>query len=339
MSLKKWNEAPEAEDEGDALFAPEDCWHGDPVDPGDDHPTPPEIVARLSPTDRERRVEKLVEQANRIVDQAVAVHLDGRQLVASCLLFSGGNDSTVLAHLMRPRVTHAVHCNTGIGIEETRQFVRDTCAGWGLPLLERHPPAGSTYRELVLAHGFPGPGHHFKMYQRLKQRALEQVQREMVLNPRRQRILFIAGRRRTESRRRAGTEPRAKRTGGGQIFVPLHERKKSAIWASPLALWTKLDMNTYRLMAGDVPVNAVSEILHMSGECLCGCYAKVGELDEIRMWYPDTAKEIDALQSEVAAAGWEEPRCTWGHRTGGAPPRRTGMLCTSCQFDEDGGLW
>lgn len=334
-----WNEAPEAEPDEDALFRPEDCWDGDPTNPDDDAPTPPAIVARLGEADRRRRMSKLVEQAHRIIDQALETHLDGHELVGSCLLFSGGNDSTILAHLVRSRCTHAVHCNTGIGVESTREFVRKTCAEWGLPLLERTPPAGSTYRELVLQQGFPGPGHHFKMYQRLKLRALEQVQRELIANPRKQRLLFIAGRRRTESRRRAGTNPNVKKSGGGQIFVALHERKRSAIWASPIALWTKIDLVTYRGLNPDVPFNPVTDHLGMSGECLCGCYAHDGELDRIRFWYPDTAAEIDALQDEVRDAGWTEPRCRWGHRTGGGPPVKTGMLCTSCQFDEDGTLW
>jgi 3'-phosphoadenosine 5'-phosphosulfate sulfotransferase (PAPS reductase)/FAD synthetase len=57
-----------------------------------------------------------------------------------CILFSGGNDSTVLAHMMRHRAQYAIHANTTIGIEATRQFVRDTCAGWELELLERTAP-------------------------------------------------------------------------------------------------------------------------------------------------------------------------------------------------------
>jgi hypothetical protein len=42
-----------------------------------------------------------------------------------------------------------------------------------------------------------------------------------------------------------------------------------------------------------VPLNEVSQLLHMSGE---------GELDEIRLWFPRVASEIDSLQEEVRAA-------------------------------------
>lgn len=304
-----------------------DTYTGDPLRPDTVSPTPAQIVARLTRTEREQRVERLVEQAHMIIDRAWEIHGEGKMLAASCVLFSGGNDSTVLAHMVRHRVDYAVHVNTTIGIEQTRQFVRDTCAAWQLDLIERKPPV--PYGELVIAQGFPGPAMHFKMYQRLKERALRQIRGELVTYPRRERVLFIAGRRRSESARRAN--------------VPLYERDGSTVWASPLAMWTKLDLNTYRLMRGNVPVNQVSELLHMSGECLCGSFAKPGELDEIRLWFPDVAAEIETLEREVAKAGHPERLCTWGYRKGAdkqMPAASPGALCSSCDqmwFDLTGG--
>jgi 3'-phosphoadenosine 5'-phosphosulfate sulfotransferase (PAPS reductase)/FAD synthetase len=282
--------------------------------------TPARVVAALTGEQREQRVRKLVEQAHMIVDQAISRHIlnEERRVAAEVILFSGGNDSTVLAHLMRGRADYAAHCNTTIGIEQTRQFVRDTCSAWGLELLERIAPI--SYRELVIGHGFPGPGHHFKMYQRLKERPMRLIRQELVKDPRRERVVFIAGRRRSESARRTG--------------IPLADRVGSIVFTSPLAMWTSLDMNTYRLIHRDsdpVPVNEVSELLHMSGECLCGSFAKENELEEIRLWFPDVAQEIDEIRVEVRAAGHKYPRDTWGNRAGAATTK-TGMLCSSCDF-------
>lgn len=304
-----------------ALYSEEEIYDGDPLAPDMVTVTPATVVAALTKSQREQRVSKLIDQAHEIVDLAWHFHGEDRRKAATCVLFSGGNDSTVLAHMMRHRSDYAVHCNTTIGIEQTRQFVRDTTAGWGLELIEKLPPL--SYRELVIERGFPGPAFHFKMYSRLKERSLEAVRRDFVKNPRRERIVFIAGRRRSESARR--------------VNVPLHERKGSTVWASPLAMWTKLDMTTYRLMHREtdpVPVNEVSEILHMSGECLCGAFAKENELEEIEFWFPEVAAEIRELEREVRAAGHEEPWCNWGHRAGGEPSARTGMLCTSCEFTQ-----
>jgi 3'-phosphoadenosine 5'-phosphosulfate sulfotransferase (PAPS reductase)/FAD synthetase len=300
----------------DALFTEADVWNGDPLRPDTEIVTPSEIVAALSPADRKLRVGRLVEQAFDIYADGIEQYISGRDLAASCVLFSGGNDSTTLAHLftrVRPLATHAIHANTTIGIEQTRQYVRDTCAAWGLPLVEKRAPI--TYRDLVLERGFPGPGHHWKMYSRLKERALDLARHDLgVANSRTKAAVFIAGRRRAESERRQD--------------VPLYESDGSVIWVSPLAMWTKLDLNTYREIFHDVPRNEVSDLLHMSGECLCGAFAKPGELDEIGEWFPEVRAEIEELQRDVAAAGHERPFCTWGHGQG--DPSKSGRLCSSC---------
>lgn len=310
----------------DALFTEADVYDGDPLRPDMETPTPLEVVASLTRPQREQRVEWLIDQAHAIYDEALRDLLRGRELVAQCVLFSGGNDSTTLAHLFRDRATHAIMANTGIGIEQTRQYVRDTCAAWSLPLVEVHPE--DSYEDLVCgrvktkksgedvwAGGFPGPGAHGTMYQRLKERAFDRARHELgFANSKAKAATFIAGRRRQESERRED--------------VPLCEDDGTVIWVSPIALWTKPDMNTYRLMMGDVPRNEVSDKLHMSGECLCGAYAHPGELDEIGYWFPEVRAEIERLQGEVRAAGYGEPWCMWGHGQG--KPGKAGRLCGNC---------
>ena len=298
----------------DGLFPEADAYSGDPIWPDLVNPTPASMVATLTRPDRERRVEHLVEQAHGIYDAGLATHRRGREIVASCILFSGGNDSTTLAHLFRSRATHAIHANTTIGIEATRQYVRDTCKGWGLPLIEKTAPI--SYRDLVLERGFPGPAMHFKMYSRLKERCLDAARVELaVANSRTKAVVFIAGIRRAESQRRVDRD--------------VHQSDGSAIWVSPLSMWTKLDLNTYRLIHGDVPANPVTDALHMSGECLCGAFAHPGELDEIRMWFPEMAAEIDQLERDVRSAGHLPPFDTWGHGQG-TPSPVSGQLCSSC---------
>jgi len=104
-------------------------------------------------------------------------------------------------------------------------------------------------------------------------------------------------------------------------------------------MWTKEDMAVYRAIADEksdpVPFNSVSDALGMSGECLCGAFAPKGELDRIRIWYPNTAAEIDNLEIEVRAAGHKEPFCIWGHgKVGkGKVAVKTGALCTSCTLN------
>ncbi len=104
-------------------------------------------VAKLNRPERELRVLRLLGQANSLLDEAIDFASgDGvkpgkpkRHIAGIVTLFSGGNDSTTLAHMFRNRVTHIGVANTGIGIEQTRQYVRDpvgvqknpACARWG----------------------------------------------------------------------------------------------------------------------------------------------------------------------------------------------------------------
>lgn len=283
-------------------------------------------VQALGQTERVVRMLALIQEAHDLLDYGIKTMItqEKRELAGICILYSGGNDSTVLAHLFKDTATCAVHANTTIGIEQTREFVRDTCHNWGLPLKEYYPPEGSTYRDLVLDQGFPGPGMHYKMYQRLKERCLRQARSEFVKQPRKQRVVFLAGRRRTESARRAN--------------VPEMDRVGSIVFISPLVNWTKTDLETYRAYCGDVPRNEVSDLIHMSGECLCGAFAHKDELSEIAMFFPEVAAEIADLEAEVAAAGIPEKKCKWGW---GANERLTdadlksGPLCSSCEYRQE----
>jgi 3'-phosphoadenosine 5'-phosphosulfate sulfotransferase (PAPS reductase)/FAD synthetase len=109
-------------------------------------------------------------------------------------------------------------------------------------------------------------------------------------------MVFVTGVRKQESARRMGH------------VEPIQVRGRE-IWVSPCTNWTKddvLDTKQYY----HLPNNPVVDLTHKSGECLCGSYAHVGELEEIRTWYPEVAEYIDELEQKVWAAGfhwrWEE---------------------------------
>jgi 3'-phosphoadenosine 5'-phosphosulfate sulfotransferase (PAPS reductase)/FAD synthetase len=299
--------------------------------------TPPAEIARLTGSQREHRLANLMKLSDRIIVEGIDALFRGRTIVAQAVLYSGGNDSTTLLHAVRGSATHAIHANTGIGIARTRQFVRETCDDWGVPLIEKTPPV--SYRDLMLERGFPGPQQHWKMYSRLKERCLDAARYDLgVANKRKVAAVFLAGRRREESKRRS--------------MVPLWEPDGSVIWISPLAFHTKLDLNTYRLVHRDVPRNPVADLIHMSGECLCGSFAHPGELAEIGEWFPEAVAEIRELERDVEAAGVPYPLNVWGwgadpemkklgtvlaHQLGENLRAGSGPLCTSCDARAHGG--
>lgn len=211
--------------------------------------------------------------------------------------------------------------------------MRETCAKLKCPLLEKcasentngkGEPDPQIYEEIVTKLGFPGPGFHGRMYQRLKERPLRMVEREFEANcrgKRKRRVMFISGCRSEESvRRMANTEE-----------VQIDGRR---IWVAPIHDWTKLDCSL-AIELFKCSRNPVVDLIHKSGECLCGAFAnsdRQNELDELNLW--DITRpaytEIMRLQAIVKPLhGWG-----WGER----PPKEDkrqlclpGNLCSGCQ--------
>lgn len=214
--------------------------------------------------------------------------------------FSGGDDSLAVTHWMMTHVPgcKVLHINTGIGIEKTRVHVRETCSRFGWPLVEirAKEDCGQDYRDIVLEHGFAGPPMHRRMYQRLKERCVEKLVRDHK-RERLDKILIATGIRQDESIIRMGYGDRVVNTKGSQL------------WVSPLYWWPKERFMAY-IAEHRLPRNPVSEILGMSGECLCGAYAHKGEKALVRIVCPETAAYLDRLEAEVRAAGhdwgWED---------------------------------
>jgi 3'-phosphoadenosine 5'-phosphosulfate sulfotransferase (PAPS reductase)/FAD synthetase len=290
-------------------------------------------------------LDEAITRSHDILDQV----LDSNPVVATFGLFSGGNDSVIVNHLMQARAEFIVHVNTGTGIDATTQHVRDVARAWRRPAYQELHPRDS-YEDLVLGKvlartgpnegrpvwkGFPGPGgSHRVMYRRLKDEPLQRLRREIVGKAwRTRRVVFLSGMRWAETDRRFRNAEEVDKDG-------------SLIWVAPIVHWTDGHMREYRAryrcqenhehaphrlcFPGALPLNEVTEHLHMSGECLCGCFARPGELDEIEFFYGDDARRIRALEEKVAAAGIAA--CQWGQRPPGSRDTTgpAGRLCTSC---------
>lgn len=235
-------------------------------------------------------------------------------------LFSGGHDSLCSTKIAstHPKFQAAVHINTGIGIQETRQFVRDTCKEQGWPLIELFPD-GKTYRQLVLDKGFPrGPKSHNTMYYWLKQRQVRRLIREHKTH-RFDRIGLATGIRIQESQRRMAAA----------LSVPVR-REGAQVWLSPILDWSALQCSEF-MAEQNLKRNQVVDLLHRSGECLCGALAHHTELKEIELWYPEAAGEIRKLQDECVERGLKCSR--WATISSKQPNlnQKTLPLCVGCQ--------
>jgi len=249
-------------------------------------------------------------------------------------MFSGGHDSLVATHVAsrHPSLSFACHINTGIGVEETREFVRETTKALHIPFKE-YTAEGNRDRngdadpqrieDFIFEHGFPGPPQHYRMYQRLKERPLRHMIRELDRRPE-DRTILVTGVRAEESVRRTAHVDR----------VQVWEGTK--LWVAPIWDMSKRDVNDY-VDDHELPRNPVVANLHMSGECLCGAYAHDGELGELELFYPEVAAHIKRLEAECQERGfpwgWEERPPKWWDRVSRGEqilPEVAEFLCTSC---------
>ncbi len=239
-------------------------------------------------------------------------------------LFSGGDDSLAALRVAveHPRFCAAVHCNTGIGVEATRQFARDTCRELRVPLIEYKAAENTNaegkldpqiYEQIVLEYGFPGPTKfgHGKMYVRLKDRGIRRLLREHT--DQEENVILASGCRQEESTRRMGTTTRIQQ---GEIRKNGQVNEKRRIWVNHLLDWTKPQTLAFSRSCG-LKRNPVSTLIGMSGECLCGGYAHEGELD-VLMSHDITkpcGEEIYRIEKKVLAAGfpwrWHERPPKW----------------------------
>lgn len=232
-------------------------------------------------------------------------------------MFSGGHDSVCATYASMEWAKHrgvdhfVAHINTGIGLRDTRKYVYETAIKMGWDLKEFRPPV--SYDDIVLEFGFPGPGVHPWMYRRLKERCVQVIVKE-TKKFWKDRVMLTTGVRTSESIRRMGS-------------VKVVSRKGAQLWVAPIHDWSSKDKNIF-IDGFEIPRNPVVKMIHMSGECLCGSYAKPGERELIRHKFPDDPinDQIDNLESKMREVGVTQ---SWGE-----PPKaehNIQFLCTHCE--------
>lgn len=267
-----------------------------------------------------------ISQAREIIKEAI----DRYNPIAYVALYSGGHDSAVSSHVsltilkemgIRAKVYHG---DTTIGIKETQEHVikTSTLLDWDLEI--RKPPKWQDrYLNIVREYGFPGAtksSHQF-MYRRLKERAIKSfVTNELKSKPKaRENVLLLSGVRKSESVIRMGyTDP--------------VQKDDSRIWCNPIFYWTEEDCSEYMELV-KLPPNPVKLLLCISGECLCGSFARKEEYSEIKEAYPDAAAQIDFIYEVAKAHGHPWP---WGMGPNdwnkAHPPGQTDMfMCVGCE--------
>lgn len=272
-------------------------------------------------------VDEMIRKARNLMDDAVQKY----DPIAIFAGFSGGNDSIVATHFACENYgATAIHCNTMIGIEKSRNHARRTAEKFGWDFSEKKamaygPPArmkdgsawdpekllphkkwveGETaYEEFCYNFGMPGPGMHPRMYRILKERTFDTFKREAKSGkPRSSNVMFVTGIRHDESARRAGYQKAVHKIG-------------ASVWVSPFYWSTKIDFELYRQEFG-LPRNPVTDVIGISGECLCGTFGSPQELDLLDAIEPETKAYVKGIEFVCSTIGLHDK---WATR----PPKET----------------
>lgn len=201
-------------------------------------------------------------------------------------LFSGGKDSFATAcHLQETeRLLGCVMLDTGIAVPEWKEQCLAMCKrqGFSVELI----PTPIRYEWLVYRYGFPGPGMHGLFMNYLKGRCIREFKR------RHPGAMLASGVREQESSRRKFHVQPVSTFEGVTIHAPI------------------FDWSTERVMAY-VESKGYSKpgsylTLGVSGDCLCGAFARPHEREAIRSHYQD----LHARLIEIEASHGEQ----WGAR-------------------------
>ena len=276
---------------------------------------------------------------NEILDQAISQGI--RDFYVA---YSGGKDSGIVLDLISKEFPKnfrgVIFVNTGIATKATVEFVKDYCKKHDYKLnmlyphdvkrkkISKYGKIGDpfTYENRILYHGFPMSGSHNITMAELKFYPMRTFIGKKIKDG--EKPAIISGVRKKESTRRNTRKSYSKyiNCDGNVIFVcPLYF--KSNDWVTKY--WIE----------NDIKRSPVYETLHISGDCLCGCFAKKDELKLLEMFHPDVFKKIKDLENEIKIKGTKEAKkySTWGNggNTKDIESQTTieSAVCSDCFFD------
>lgn len=201
-------------------------------------------------------------------------------------LCSGGKDSITTTHFIKENYPNqfktGIYTVTGVGVKGSRQFVVDYFKEMNWSLQFTWTPYNFT--DFVLLNGFPSPEiHNIVMFQLkfITWRLFEQEHRN-------EKMLFIGGIRKKESKRRGRKK---------QYAQPFHIDGKTA-FCNPFLFKSGTDIWKYHA-EHDLKLTPIHQILNLSGDCMCGCFAEKWELALIKKYYPDTFNYFKWLERRI----------------------------------------
>lgn len=211
------------------------------------------------------------------------------------VLFSGGKDSVCVAHFIATnypeKFAGCVFTNTGLGSQETRKFVLSYCRemGWKLYMTWATTEKDRFYNQ-VMKYGFGFAGNHRQWMAALKFHSWRAFMIEKLKD---EKACFVSGVRKKESKKREKVSGYTKTpidVDGKLIFV------KPFLFKNGTQLWDYF-------LSNQLKKTPVYDWLNRSGECYCGCFAELWDLQLFRTHDKLAFDTIKWLEDEIGLHG------------------------------------
>jgi len=273
---------------------------------------------------------------NEILQQAV-----DQGLTDFYVAYSGGKDSGIALDFMAKEFPQyfkgVVFVNTGIAIPETVNFVESYCKERNYTLhhlhaedIKRKQPSkygkvgdSFSYENLVLNYGFPQQALHTITMRWLKIFSIRKFISDRIDDG--ESPAIISGIRKKESQRRKTKATKYIHQDGKMWFVsPLYFKSNDWVYKY--------------FIENDIKRSPVYDVLHLSGDCLCGSFSRKEELKLLEMFYPKVFAEINRLEKLVQVKGSTEAKnhSKWGKFSQTTMSNQTQLqdyVCNDCMVD------
>lgn len=246
-------------------------------------------------------------------------------------LCSGGTDSVAATHaaMVFGPAEEVVFLHTRTdppdshsAIDATIEWLRKWCDANGWPF--RVVKTTESYKDWVANKGYPGPPLHWIAYNKLKDRAIEQLKKEVDGE-----LHCWTGIRMHESDQRAEFNATDDERGDGRWY-----------WHRPLIYWTDKRVEQYLNVFDLHPAPVVQE-MGRSVDCWCGAFGDRAELIDLEVagyeehaeWLRSLEAPDDAPKEQQKWGGYNWEKSDWA-----AEDNLQTTLCSHCSVEKEGEL-